>query len=96
MAKTKTSKNNVFDEGNLGHMMSEVTRMLQQNPDMVKKVSKCVNNIFENDSLMSKLVSEINNDSDSDSEISESLDGQILSIKDSLDSDIADPNESKQ
>ena len=33
--------------------------MLKKNPEMVKKVSKCVNSIFENKDLMSSLVSEI-------------------------------------
>jgi hypothetical protein len=40
--------------------MKEVNEMLQKNPEMIKKVSKCVNNIFENETLMNKLVSEIN------------------------------------
>ena len=71
-----TKKKQTFNESNLSEMMAEVNNMLQKNPDMVKKVSKCVSNIFENETLMSKLVSEINggivtNDpeiSDSDSE----------------------------
>jgi hypothetical protein len=71
--KTKSNKTQ-FNETNISDMMREVNAMLQKNPEMVKKVSKCVNNIFENDTLMSKLVSEINtgivleSDSGSDSE----------------------------
>lgn len=70
--KSKSPKSQ-FNETNISDMMREVNAMLQKNPEMVKKVSKCVNNIFENDTLMSKLVSEINtgivleSDSDSDS-----------------------------
>ena len=78
-SKNKSQKNaeDMFTEGNLNDMMNQVNEMLKKNPDMVKKVSKCVNSIFENESLMNNLVSEINtgivdveSDSDSDSEIS--------------------------
>ena len=78
--KSQNNKNNtqdMFTEGNLNDMMNQVNEMLKKNPDMVKKVSKCVNSIFENESLINNLVSEINtgivdveSDSDSDSEIS--------------------------
>ena len=40
-------------------MLSQVNMMLKDNPEMVKKVSKCVNNIFENKELMGNLVSEL-------------------------------------
>ena len=79
-SKNKSQKNNnpdMFTEGNLNDMMNQVNEMLKKNPDMVKKVSKCVNSIFENESLINNLVSEINtgivnvdSDSDSDSELS--------------------------
>jgi hypothetical protein len=42
-------------------MLNQVNKMLSGNPKMVKNVSKCVNNIFENKSLMESLVSEIEN-----------------------------------
>ena len=63
--KNNNNKNNKntkspFNDSNIGDMMREVNEMLQKNPEMIKKVSKCVNNIFENESLMNKLVSEIN------------------------------------
>jgi 3-hydroxyacyl-CoA dehydrogenase len=47
------------DEDNLFNMLNQVNQMLKQNPNMVKKVSKCVNSIFENKDLMKSLVSEI-------------------------------------
>ena len=75
--KNNTNTQDMFTEGNLNDMMNQVNEMLTKNPDMVKKVSKCVSNIFENESLMNNLVSQINtgivdadSDSDSDSEIS--------------------------
>ena len=40
-------------------LLNQVNKMLKQNPEMIKKVSKCVNSIFENKSLMDSLVSEI-------------------------------------
>ena len=74
---TNTNTQDMFTEGNLNDMMNQVNEMLTKNPDMVKKVSKCVSNIFENESLMNNLVSQINtgivdvdSDTDSDSEIS--------------------------
>ena len=47
------------DEDNLFNMLNQVNKMLKENPQMVKKVSKCVNSIFENKDLMNSLVSEI-------------------------------------
>ena len=57
--KNKNPKKPDVDEDNLFNMLNEVNKMLKQNPNMVKKVSKCINNIFENKELMSSLVSEI-------------------------------------
>jgi len=47
------------DEETLFTMLNQVNKMLKENPNMVKKVSKCVNSIFENKDLMSSLVNEI-------------------------------------
>ena len=90
----------VFNEDTISNMMREVNQMLQKNPDMVKKVSKCVNNIFDNQNLMSKLVSEINTEivesSSSSSSGSDDEDGQILLNKLSLESNLAESKESIQ
>ena len=48
-----------IDEDNLFTMLNQVNKMLKENPNMVKKVSKCVNSIFENKDLMNTLKSEI-------------------------------------
>ena len=40
-------------------MLNQVNQMLKQNPEMVKRVSKCVSGVFENKSLMETLVNEI-------------------------------------
>ena len=110
MSKSKTSKKDpTFNENNLSDMMREVNAMLQKNPEMVKKVSKCVNSIFENESLMTKIVSEINtgivvesdSDSDSDTEseptklnkVSVIDDCQILDKSESTEPDLASSNE---
>ena len=88
-----TKKKQTFNESNLSEMMAEVNNMLQKNPDMVKKVSKCVSNIFENETLMSKLVNEINggivtnepevsdSDSESDSESDSPDDSGRIRVK---------------
>jgi ribosomal protein L30/L7E len=40
-------------------MFNQVNMMLKSNPEMVKKVSKCVKSIFKNDELIAGLVNEI-------------------------------------
>jgi len=57
----KDSSDGKFDENSIFTMLNQVNKMLSGNPKMVKNVSKCVNNIFENKSLMESLVSEIEN-----------------------------------
>ena len=57
----KDSSDGKFDEDSIFTMLNQVNKMLSSNPKMVKNVSKCVNNIFENKSLMESLVSEIEN-----------------------------------
>ena len=58
--------------------------MLKQNPNMVKKVSSCVNNIFENKDLLNSIVSQIekevpvDNKKGSESEDSDSVQDQSL------------------
>ena len=59
------------DEDSLFNMLNQVNQMLKSNPNMVKKVSKCVNSIFENKDLMNSLVSEIENNVKLDSDSKE-------------------------
>ena len=47
-------------------MLGEVNKMFKTNPNMIQKVSKCVNNIMENKELMETLVSKANLDIDND------------------------------
>ena len=56
---TQDATPGTVDEDSLFTMLNQVNKMLKTNPEMVKKVSKCVNSIFENKDLMSSLVSEI-------------------------------------
>jgi hypothetical protein len=82
--KNKNPKKPDVDEDNLFNMLNQVNKMLKQNPNMVKKVSKCINNIFENKELMSSLVSEIETNvkddiQDTDSQTLDSnLDGFVV------------------
>lgn len=57
-----------FDANSIGDMISQVNNMLKNNPDMIKQVSKCVNNVFENKDLMSSLVSQVQGPQDQNSE----------------------------
>jgi len=67
-----------IEQGNddsIFNMINQVNKTLKENPEMVKKISKCINNVFDNKDLMSSLISEVetnivnNPDSDSDSEL---------------------------
>jgi hypothetical protein len=48
-----------IDPTNLNDMISQVHNLLKNDPEMVKKVSKCVNGIFENKELMESLVKQV-------------------------------------
>ena len=50
----------ITDDDNIFNMLNQVNQMLKNDPEMVKKVSKCVNSVFENKSLLDSLVKEIN------------------------------------
>jgi hypothetical protein len=62
------------NDDSIFNMINQVNKTLKENPEMVKKISKCINNVFDNKDLMSSLISEVetnivnNPDSDSDSE----------------------------
>ena len=43
-------------------MMNEVTKMFKSHPEMINKVSKCVNNIMDNKDIMETLISKVNMD----------------------------------
>jgi len=76
--KESNSEHEKVDSEKLFGMINEVNQMLKNNPNMVKKVSKCVNNIFENKDLMNTLVSEIENNVKNDSSEMEDQVSQTL------------------
>jgi hypothetical protein len=58
--KNRTGKPpDINDSSDIFNMLNQVNQMLKQNPEMVKKVSKSVNSIFENKALMESIVKEI-------------------------------------
>jgi hypothetical protein len=68
--ETPPDDNNIFD------MLSQVNKILKENPEMVTKVNKCVANIIDNKDLMTKLTEQIQtniqqDDSSSDTEETE-------------------------
>jgi hypothetical protein len=80
-----------MDENSLFTMINQVNKTLQENPDMVKKINKCINNVFDNKDLMSSLISEVetnivnkesdDSDDSDDSDVEdapESQEGEIL------------------
>lgn len=74
----KDTSSETVDEDNLFNMLNQVNQMLKQNPNMVKKVSKCVNSIFENKDLMKSLVSEIESNVKEDLQDSQTLDNNSV------------------
>jgi hypothetical protein len=47
------------NEDSILNMINQVNKTLKENPEMIKKISKCINNVFENKDLMSSLISEV-------------------------------------
>ena len=80
-----------LSEDSLFNMLNDVNKLLKENPNMIKKVSKCVNSIFENKNLMESLVNEIKTNITGTDQVSQTLVNN--DVQDSLD---ADSNESKQ
>jgi hypothetical protein len=89
--KNKSGKSNPekIDEDNLFDMLNQVNKMLKKNPEMIKKVSKCVNSIFENKELMSSLVSEIETNVQDPEEHSQTLHNNSPEVE--LDASVNDP-----
>lgn len=58
--RKKLNKSDEPETQDFMNMFNQVNKMLKENPEMIKKVSKCVNNIFDNKELMNDLVKEIN------------------------------------
>ena len=89
------------DDDSIFNMINQVNKTLKENPEMVKKISKCINNVFDNKDLMSSLISEVETnivntpDSDSDTENQEDS-GTILETNTEKELLDASENESKQ
>ena len=91
------------DDDSIFNMINQVNKTLKENPEMVKKISKCINNVFDNKDLMSSLISEVetnivnspDSDSDSDTENQEDS-GTILETNTEKELLDASENESKQ
>jgi hypothetical protein len=83
-------------EKDIFKMLNQVNKMLKENPSMVKKVSKCVNSIFENKDLMSTLTSEIGSKINLNSELSQIIQDQTLVNKSEGDLVEASEKEDKQ
>jgi F0F1-type ATP synthase delta subunit len=65
----------------LFNMLNDVNKILKSNPGMVKKVSKCVNDIMGNKELIESLTKQINIQTENESE-TESPGDQISSTSD--------------
>jgi len=59
--KKKNAEKSPINEDSLFDMINQVNMTLRTNPEMVKKISKCINNVFDNQNLMTSLISEVEN-----------------------------------
>jgi len=57
--KNGESSQSIENDG-LFNMLNDVNKILKGNPEMVKKVSKCVNDIMSNQNLMESIVKQLN------------------------------------
>ena len=87
------------NDDSIFNMINQVNKTLKENPEMVKKISKCINNVFDNKDLMSSLISEVEtnivNNPGSDSGDSDS-ENQILETSTEKELPDASENDSKQ
>ena len=56
---------NQQEETDIFHMISQVQKILKSNPELVTKVSNCVNNLMGNEEMMKQLNEQIQKESDS-------------------------------
>jgi hypothetical protein len=88
------------NQNDIFQMLGKVSEILQQNPEMLQKVNKCVSNIIDNKDLMEKLSSQIKDNMDLSSESLQSdikdIVTQTLESSDETDSNEACLKESKQ
>ena len=56
---------NQQEEPDIFHMISQVQKILKSNPELVNKVSSCVNNLLGNEEMMKQLNQQIQKESDS-------------------------------
>jgi len=91
LKKGKKLNNSTEEESetDLFKMLNQVNKMLKENPNMVKKVSKCVSSIFENKDLMSTLTSEIGSKINLDS-FSENSESQAQTFVNNSDGDLVE------
>ena len=73
LPETDSSTTDSTESVDFMKMLTEVNKMFKTNPNMIQKVSKCVNNIMENKELMETLVSKANLDIDNDTEINDQI-----------------------
>jgi len=49
----------LLNDDSILNMINQVNIALRENPSMIKKIGKCINNVFDNKDLMSSLINEV-------------------------------------
>ena len=60
-----------IDEDSIFNMINQVNKSLTDNPDMIKKISKSINTVFNNKELMSSLINQVETNINNQDEILE-------------------------
>ena len=89
------------DDDSIFNMINQVNKTLRENPEMVKKISKCINNVFDNKDLMSSLINEVqtnivNNQEGSDSDSGDSDSENITYSRPAEDTPILETSTEKE
>ncbi len=83
--KLKAKGKEPIPEPSVNDIFSSVSNMLKQNPDMLNQVNKTINKMFENQDVMSKLMTEI----------SQNLNVQDQTLHNNSETDLPDASEKK-
>ena len=85
-----------IDDDSIFNMINQVNKTLKENPEMVKKISKCINNVFDNKDLMSSLINEVETNIINTQESDDEPEPEILETKVVNDAEDASENDTIQ
>jgi hypothetical protein len=85
-----------INDDSIFNMINQVNKTLKENPEMVKKISKCINNVFDNKDLMNSLINEVETNIINTQESDDEPEPEILETKVVNDAEDASENDTIQ